>query len=148
MRARSRTLCSTPPPSLSGIAWRQPQTTHRISNTAPTAARLSHRTMCAAPWRTSAEGSFLPESGSVALATPRSTDARRTALQTASEAPIGTLPRQVLDNTAYHPLLRGRRLDELERRPIGAHECFILGNVFRDLGLAIGPVVEAREIPD
>src|SRR5207244_1714063 len=96
----------------------------------------------------SAVESLLPGSGSVALATPRSTGARHTALRTASEAPTGTLPRQVLDNPAYHALLSGRRLDQLERRPIGGHESFILGNVFRDLGLAIGPVVEAGEIPD
>src|SRR5438874_9071149 len=138
MRARSRTLCSTPPPSSSGIAWRQPQTTRRISSTAPTAVRPSRRPTCAAPWRTSAVESLLPGSGSVALATPRSTGARHTALRTASEAPTGTLPRQVLDNPAYHALLSGRRLDQLERRAIGGHESFILGNVFRDRGLAIG----------
>src|ERR671914_846546 len=37
---------------------------------------------------------------------------------------------------------------QLERCPMGGHEGLILGQVFWDLGLAIGPVVEAGEIPD
>ena len=44
--------------------------------------------------------------------------------------------------------LCGSRLDQLERRAIGGHEGLILGNVFGDLCFAIGPVVEAREIPE
>src|SRR5438874_3001220 len=49
---------------------------------------------------------------------------------------------------AYHALLCGRRLDKLERRTIGGDERLILGNVCRDLGLTIGPVVKAGKIPD
>ena len=45
-------------------------------------------------------------------------------------------------------LLCGRRCDKLERRPIRGHERLILGHVVRDLGLSIGPVVEAGEIPE
>src|SRR5262245_42800046 len=45
-------------------------------------------------------------------------------------------------------LLCGSRLDKLECRAIGGHERLILCNVFGDLGFAIGPVVEAREIPE
>src|SRR5713101_5299647 len=40
------------------------------------------------------------------------------------------------------------RLDKLERCTIGGDERLILGHVFRDLGLAIGPVVKAGKIPE
>src|SRR5262245_32076237 len=42
----------------------------------------------------------------------------------------------------------GRRLDQLERGPIRGHEGLILGDMFRDFRLAMGPVVEAGEIPE